>query len=127
MIGFLRGKIRNVGQKTKIHAINKKIHDHFQSRIGPWSHTLVEVTGLEPAASWSQTKHSTKLSYTSLFLLNLICTTKNTHKLRHKHFLDYIIKMHFCQAKFTFAFSNKVKFGFFMVFSLLDNTAFVNL
>ena len=24
---------------------------------------LVEVTGLEPAASWSQTKHSTKLSY----------------------------------------------------------------
>ena len=27
---------------------------------------MVEVTGLEPAASWSQTKHSTKLSYTSL-------------------------------------------------------------
>ena len=27
---------------------------------------LVEVTGLEPAASWSQTKHSTKLSYTSV-------------------------------------------------------------
>lgn len=26
---------------------------------------MVEVTGLEPAASWSQTKHSTKLSYTS--------------------------------------------------------------
>mgnify|MGYP000805218091 CR=1 FL=1 len=26
---------------------------------------LVEVTGLEPAASWSQTKHSTKLSYAS--------------------------------------------------------------
>ena len=25
----------------------------------------VEVTGLEPAASWSQTKHSTKLSYAS--------------------------------------------------------------
>ena len=29
---------------------------------------MVEVTGLEPAASWSQTKHSTKLSYTSLLL-----------------------------------------------------------
>ena len=29
----------------------------------------VEVTGLEPAASWSQTKHSTKLSYTSTKLL----------------------------------------------------------
>ena len=27
---------------------------------------MVEVTGLEPAASWSQTKHSTKLSYTSV-------------------------------------------------------------
>ena len=27
--------------------------------------SMVEVTGLEPAASWSQTKHSTKLSYTS--------------------------------------------------------------
>ena len=29
---------------------------------------VVEVTGLEPAASWSQTRHSTKLSYTSLSL-----------------------------------------------------------
>ena len=26
---------------------------------------LVEATGVEPAASWSQTKHSTKLSYAS--------------------------------------------------------------
>ena len=26
----------------------------------------IEATGLEPAASWSQTKHSTKLSYASL-------------------------------------------------------------
>ena len=26
---------------------------------------LVEATGLEPAASWSQTRHSTKLSYAS--------------------------------------------------------------
>ena len=31
---------------------------------------MVEVTGLEPAASWSQTKHSTKLSYTSIIILN---------------------------------------------------------
>ena len=38
--------------------------------------TMVEVTGLEPAASWSQTKHSTKLSYASitLFLLFFIQT-----------------------------------------------------
>ena len=28
---------------------------------------LVEATGLEPAASWSQTKHSTKLSYASKY------------------------------------------------------------
>ena len=28
---------------------------------------LVEVTGLEPAASCSQSKHSTKLSYTSSY------------------------------------------------------------
>ena len=31
---------------------------------------LVEATGLEPAASWSQTKHSTKLSYASLCKLS---------------------------------------------------------
>ena len=30
---------------------------------------VVEVTGLEPAASWSQTRHSTKLSYTSLLVI----------------------------------------------------------
>ncbi len=37
---------------------------------------MVEATGLEPAASWSQTKHSTKLSYASitLFLLFFIQT-----------------------------------------------------
>ena len=27
---------------------------------------MVEMTGFEPAASWSQTKHSTKLSYISI-------------------------------------------------------------
>ena len=36
-----------------------------------WYHNfrsyLVEATGLEPAASWSQTKHSTKLSYASKY------------------------------------------------------------
>ena len=31
---------------------------------------VVEVTGLEPAASWSQTRHSTKLSYTSKRAIN---------------------------------------------------------
>ena len=33
---------------------------------------MVEATGLEPAASWSQTKHSTKLSYASI--INLFLT-----------------------------------------------------
>lgn len=33
---------------------------------------LVEATGLEPAASWSQTKHSTKLSYASLNIILFI-------------------------------------------------------
>ena len=33
---------------------------------------MVEATGLEPAASWSQTKHSTKLSYASLISFYII-------------------------------------------------------
>ena len=32
---------------------------------------MVEMTGFEPAASWSQTKHSTKLSYISIFCVSL--------------------------------------------------------
>ena len=31
--------------------------------------TMVEVKGFEPSASWSQTKHSTKLSYTSKYFM----------------------------------------------------------
>ena len=34
------------------------------------SKNMIEATGLEPAASWSQTKHSTKLSYTSKCLIS---------------------------------------------------------
>ena len=33
---------------------------------------MVEATGLEPAASWSQTKHSTKLSYASTQSITII-------------------------------------------------------
>ena len=29
---------------------------------------MVGATGLEPAASWSQTKHSTKLSYAPIYI-----------------------------------------------------------
>ena len=43
------------------------------SRRANCSTALVEVTGLEPAASWSQTKHSTKLSYTSKSYLIVCC------------------------------------------------------
>lgn len=34
---------------------------------------LVGMTGLEPAASWSQTKHSTKLSYIPKNSNNILC------------------------------------------------------
>ena len=41
-----------------------------------WYHNfrsyLVEATGLEPAASWSQTKHSTKLSYAPISITHRI-------------------------------------------------------
>lgn len=55
---------------TKILEIN--IFCRFQLNSYP-TKKMVEVTGFEPAASWSQTKHSTKLSYTSLLT---ICTVK---------------------------------------------------
>ena len=42
--------------------INVPIDEPKGSSMGQ----MVEATGLEPAASWSQTKHSTKLSYASL-------------------------------------------------------------
>ena len=35
----------------------------MQTGYGSGDSPLVGATGLEPAASWSQTKHSTKLSY----------------------------------------------------------------
>ena len=37
---------------------------------------MVEVTGFEPAASCSQSKHSTKLSYTSILLTVFIIPYK---------------------------------------------------
>ena len=46
---------------------------------------LVGATGLEPAASWSQTKHSTKLSYAPVFwhyyytLFREICQVKKLY------------------------------------------------
>ena len=40
---------------------------------------MVEVTGFEPATSWSQTKRSAKLSHTSLkFNKNLFYTLKQS-------------------------------------------------
>ena len=54
---------------------------------------MVEVTGLEPAASWSQTKHSTKLSYTSFshsFIIILYAIHfVNTFSKIFKKFLSY--------------------------------------
>ena len=42
---------------------------------------LVEATGFEPAASWSQTKHSTKLSYASLLGAVLTCPHQTAYPL----------------------------------------------
>ena len=50
---------------------------------------LVEATGLEPAASWSQTKHSTKLSYASNSTSGLV---------RVRQLLYYSKAKAFCQA-----------------------------
>ena len=33
---------------------------------------MVEMTGLEPAASWSQTKHSTNLNYISILSIGAL-------------------------------------------------------
>jgi len=50
---------------------------------------LVEATGFEPAASWSQTKHSTKLSYASGCIKaklsacgNFICRRNSIYQVR---------------------------------------------
>ncbi len=40
-------------------------HSHIQFAEAPLFQKVELVDGLEPAASWSQTKHSTKLSYAS--------------------------------------------------------------
>ena len=50
---------------------------------------LVEATGLEPAASWSQTKHSTKLSYASNSTSGLV---------RVRQLLYYSKAKAFCQV-----------------------------
>lgn len=49
---------------------------------------MVGATGLEPAASWSQTKHSTKLSYASVKLFILFCV---------KQLYYYILNPKICQ------------------------------
>ncbi len=54
-------------------SLNQKMLRNAKSRINTGKSSvyaalrLVEATGLEPAASWSQTKHSTKLSYASKY------------------------------------------------------------
>ena len=55
---------------------------------------LVEATGLEPAASWSQTKHSTKLSYASE--LPFWRPRRTAFKLYQKQVLLSIVKAPFC-------------------------------
>ena len=56
---------------------------HILGIYAEYDSLQVEVTGLEPAASWSQTKHSTKLSYTSKAVI--------------KQLIYYILKPAVCQ------------------------------
>ena len=61
---------------------------------------MVEVTGLEPAASWSQTKHSTKLSYTSKLPLSVLSDNEQFY---------YITDSRFCQVFFQQATKKSLK------------------
>ena len=66
---------------------------------------LVEATGLEPAASWSQTKHSTKLSYASNSTSGLV---------RVRQLLYYSKAKAFCQAqKYTFVHLHKIGVAYY--------------
>lgn len=72
---------------------------------------MVEVTGLEPAASWSQTKHSTKLSYTSKLPLSVLSDNEQFY---------YITDSRFCQVFFQQATKKvlKIALSFHAVFSI---------
>ena len=54
-------KSKNAGNKR--FTFNK-----YKTRTACGGSPLVGMTGLEPAASWSQTKHSTKLSYIPIYV-----------------------------------------------------------
>ena len=53
------------------------------------------MTGFEPAASWSQTKHSTKLSYISMPLFVVVVSLVTTYTIiSHKiHFVNPFFKI----------------------------------
>ena len=67
-------KAKNLPQATFLHAfcllrfksyINRPAHKRIYAYF---YNIMVGMTGLEPAASWSQTKHSTKLSYIPIYV-----------------------------------------------------------
>ena len=65
---------------------------------------MVEVTGLEPAASWSQTKHSTKLSYTSEYYIVINIQTaiilQRNVRILSMFFGDYLFVCRPCLVQF---------------------------
>ena len=57
---------------------------------------MVGATGLEPAASWSQTKHSTKLSYAPIYIKSNLKELLNSIKFDSLiiiHFLRQVVKL----------------------------------
>ena len=76
---------------------------------------MVEATGLEPAASWSQTKHSTKLSYASFkffgcrSLTTFILYTKEVHL--SSSFFQFVGLHNVTAGKFKNNVENKQKCG----------------
>ena len=67
---------------------------------------VVEATGLEPAASWSQTKHSTKLSYASILIRCRLVPDDDDY---------YNTSFRFCQH-FLQSFLKKVLFADFWLY-----------
>ena len=70
---------------------------------------MVEMTGFEPAASWSQTKHSTKLSYISI---------SASHKTARQLYIKKSVKSTLFLKFFEFFFFFSKNLSLFWKFSL---------
>ena len=81
MLSILKALNNYDALRSKHHAVNhivpqnKKVSPkgRLSNASAGGGSPLVGMTGLEPAASWSQTKHSTKLSYIPFFQHRMRC------------------------------------------------------